>query len=70
MSSAALAWILAQEGVASVVVGCRTPQQLEDNCKLIKLSQVYKSFYGGVLSVHQSLGSNPGHDAMCPQAGT
>ncbi|XP_078671553.1 putative oxidoreductase YccK [Branchiostoma floridae x Branchiostoma belcheri] len=41
MSSAALSWLLGRQGVASVIVGCRTPQQLEDNCKLAKLSQEF-----------------------------
>ncbi|XP_072029080.1 uncharacterized oxidoreductase YccK-like isoform X1 [Amphiura filiformis] len=39
MSSAALSWVLSQQGVASVIVGCRTPEQLQENCKLIQLSQ-------------------------------
>lgn len=39
MSSAALSWVLAQQGLASVIVGCRTPEQLEGNCKLVQLSQ-------------------------------
>ncbi|KAL5006745.1 hypothetical protein ScPMuIL_015551 [Solemya velum] len=38
MSKASLAWLLQQEGVASVIVGCRTPEQLEENSKIVKLS--------------------------------
>ena len=44
MSSTALSWVLSQQGVASVIVGCRTPEQLEENCKLIQLSQVSDLF--------------------------
>ncbi|XP_071803254.1 uncharacterized oxidoreductase YccK-like [Asterias amurensis] len=60
MTSSALAWILAQEGIASVVVGCRTPQQLEDNCKLIKLSQtILKKLSDCTAALKETLGSNP-----------
>ncbi|XP_038045199.1 aldo-keto reductase IolS-like [Patiria miniata] len=60
MSSAALSWILSQEGAASVVVGCRTPQQLEDNCKLIKLSQsVVKRLSDCTAELKEKLGDNP-----------
>ncbi|XP_022083416.1 uncharacterized protein LOC110975325 [Acanthaster planci] len=60
MSSAALSWILAQEGVASVIVGCRTPQQLEDNCKLVNLSQnVVKRLSDCTSALKEILGDNP-----------
>ncbi|XP_070565685.1 uncharacterized oxidoreductase YccK-like [Ptychodera flava] len=38
MSEASLSWILAQQGISAVVVGARTPEQVEENCKLVKLS--------------------------------
>ncbi|KAL5006744.1 hypothetical protein ScPMuIL_015550 [Solemya velum] len=38
MSKTSLAWLLQQEGVASVIVGCRTPEQLEENSKIVNLS--------------------------------
>ena len=40
MASTALSWLVNQKRVASVVVGARTPQQMEENCKLYQLSEV------------------------------
>jgi len=39
MASTALSWLVNQKRVASVVVGARTPQQMEENCKLYQLSE-------------------------------
>lgn len=60
MSSGALSWILAQEGVASVIVGCRTPQQLEENCRLVKLSQdIVKRLSDCTEALKETLSDNP-----------
>lgn len=37
-SQIALAWLLAQPAVTSVIIGVRTPQQLEDNLKAIEIN--------------------------------
>ncbi|XP_035682321.1 uncharacterized oxidoreductase YccK-like [Branchiostoma floridae] len=60
MSSAALSWILGRQGLASVIVGCRTPQQLEDNCKLAKLSQEFdKKLTDATEELKEKFGPNP-----------
>jgi aryl-alcohol dehydrogenase-like predicted oxidoreductase len=35
MAQVALAWVLAQDAVTSVIIGARTPAQLEDNLKAV-----------------------------------
>ncbi|XP_055328181.1 uncharacterized oxidoreductase YccK-like [Paramacrobiotus metropolitanus] len=39
MSSASLSWLLGEENVASVIVGCSSPEQLEANTKITHLDQ-------------------------------
>ncbi|XP_070565684.1 uncharacterized oxidoreductase YccK-like [Ptychodera flava] len=38
MAAASLSWILGKQGVSAAIVGARTPEQVEENCKLVKLS--------------------------------
>ena len=40
MSQAAIAWILQQDGVHSVIAGASTPEQVVTNSNLVKLPQV------------------------------
>ncbi|XP_077979190.1 putative oxidoreductase YccK [Glandiceps talaboti] len=38
MPAASLSWLLAQQGISAVIVGARSPEQVEDNCKIVQLS--------------------------------
>ena len=40
MSKAAMAWLLQQPCKPVVIVGCRTPEQVEDNYNVTKISDV------------------------------
>ena len=39
LATMSLAWVLAQEGVTSLLVGARTPEQFAESLRSIKLSQ-------------------------------
>ena len=39
LATMSLAWVLAQEGVTSVLVGARTPGQFAESLRCIKVSQ-------------------------------
>ena len=40
MSKASLSWVLQQFDKSCVIVGCRTPEQVVENSKIVKLSSV------------------------------
>lgn len=40
MSNAAIAWLLGQARISSVIVGASGPEQMVENCNLVKLSRV------------------------------
>ena len=44
MQKAALSWVLQQYDKSCVIVGCRTPEQVVDNSKIVKLSSVSITF--------------------------
>ena len=39
LATMSLAWVLAQEGVTSVLVGARTPEQFAESLRCIEVSQ-------------------------------
>ena len=45
MSAASLSWVLQQEGIEVVIVGASTPEQMVENCKIVKLENVSSILY-------------------------
>jgi len=41
MTTAAISWLLAKRRVASVITGASRPEQMETNCKTVKLEKVH-----------------------------
>lgn len=59
MSAAALSWLLQQENVPVTIVGARSPEQVEENAKIVKLSQeVLKQMDAVTADLKAKLGKN------------
>ncbi|GFR91188.1 aldo/keto reductase [Elysia marginata] len=57
MSTAALSWILQQEGIEVVIVGASSPQQIVENCKIVKLqNDVLRQMTEATEAVKQKVG--------------
>lgn len=62
MGNMAIAWLLRQAGVSSVIVGARTPQQLNENSKAtdVKLTdEVWKALTEATGGLKAKAGDNP-----------
>ncbi|XP_033120708.1 uncharacterized oxidoreductase YqkF-like [Anneissia japonica] len=60
MATASLSWLLKQQNVASVIVGCSKPEQLEQNCKIAQLSQeLKKQLAEATDDLKSTFGNNP-----------
>jgi aryl-alcohol dehydrogenase-like predicted oxidoreductase len=62
MASVALAWLLHQPGVTSVIVGARQPHQIEQTAQAAELqlsTAVLEKLTAATDEVKQKLGSNP-----------
>ena len=62
MGNIAVAWLLAQKGIKSVLVGARTPKQLHENIKagsIILGDDVIKALSDATLELKQKVGNNP-----------
>ncbi|NLE46593.1 MAG: aldo/keto reductase [Chloroflexi bacterium] len=61
MAQAALAWLVAQDGVASVLAGARRPEQIEDNVRAAELdlpSEVIDALSAATARLKEALGAN------------
>ncbi|XP_071952239.1 uncharacterized oxidoreductase YqkF-like [Antedon mediterranea] len=60
MATASLSWLLKQQNVASVIVGCSSADQLEQNCKLVQVSQEFnKKLIEATDELKNVFGNNP-----------
>ncbi|CAH1778405.1 unnamed protein product [Owenia fusiformis] len=67
MADTSLSWLLAKPCVRSVIVGARTPDQVNQNCKITKLSQeVVKKLDASTDELKAIFGNNP--DMWAPKS--
>jgi aryl-alcohol dehydrogenase-like predicted oxidoreductase len=62
MAQVAIAWVLYQRNVTSVIVGARKPAQLEENLKALQLrlsAQALRELDEATADLKQKLGPNP-----------
>ncbi|XP_076819135.1 putative oxidoreductase YqkF [Clavelina lepadiformis] len=60
MTNAALSWLIAQPRVASVITGASKPEQMQQNCQLVELSQkVLIQFNEVTQALKEKFGSDP-----------